>query len=138
MPAPLIFGLTANQTMPAFGSPSMTTPVAAAPHSVPLAYHVCCMRVSFASGCDSTSGCHEGGNTAGTAKKRAQHPMPPPNRVLSFRHSPSGISPVFWFALGGSTYVGLLIVRLVHSSAGVAVSSDAVLVIAQRPMRFAV
>ena len=58
--------------------------------------------------------------------------------VVSLMQSPSGMLPAFWFALGGSTYVGLLIVRLVHPSAGVAVSSDAVFVIAHRPMRLAV
>ncbi|TCC56569.1 hypothetical protein E0H73_33405 [Kribbella pittospori] len=53
-------------------------------------------------------------------------------------HSPSGMSPGFWSDAGGTTYVWLFVSRLVIPSAGAAVFSDAVLVIAQMPRRRAV
>ena len=45
------FGLTTYQAMPArCGPPSGLSAVSSAPHSLPLAYITCCMRVSFESG----------------------------------------------------------------------------------------
>ena len=47
----LEFGLTMYQAIPArCGPPSGLSAVSSAPHSLPLAYITCCMRVSFESG----------------------------------------------------------------------------------------
>ena len=49
-------GLTMYQAMPArCGPPSGLSAVSSAPHSLPLAYITCCMRVSFESGREMTS-----------------------------------------------------------------------------------
>src|SRR5579859_2667989 len=54
--------------------------------------------------------------------------------VVSLMHWPSGLSPIFWLAFGGITYGSVWISWLVRLSAGVALSSDAVLVSVHIPM----
>ena len=86
--------------MPALSWPSTHKAVSVAPHSVPLTYHVCCMRVSLESGVDSTS------LWAGSGGLKSTCQQPGPNGVgdvVLLMHCPSGMSPGFWSDFGGNT-----------------------------------
>jgi len=62
--------------------------VSSAPHSLPLAYVTCCMRVSFASNLDITSLC-----AGRPANSRRQQPVPAIVAVVvSLMHRPCGVA----------------------------------------------
>src|SRR6476619_3760930 len=85
------------------------------------------MRVSLASRCEMTSLC------AGSPTNRfCQQPGPNGvDMVVSLMHWPSGKSPAFWLALGGTAYRPTVSVVLERLSAGLALLSDLVLLSAQ-------
>src|SRR4051794_34979518 len=82
--------------------------VSRAPHNLPFAYITCCMRVSLASGRDTTSV----GDGAGGLKMSRQQPMPAIVGVVeSLMQKPCGAPTVGaeplpgCFCFGGSAYV---------------------------------
>src|SRR6516162_5566387 len=124
-------GFTMYHAMPARrGPPSVLSAVSSAPHSLPLAYVTCCIRVSFESGREITSLCG-GGPTS-----RAQQPTNPVKSivVVSLMQFPCGVSVVAsapepgCVCFGGRAYGFTDTMRLLRLSAGEALLSEAVLV----------
>src|SRR2546423_5219400 len=129
-------GFTMYHAMPArCGPASGLSAVSSAPHTLPLAYITCCMRVSFESGLEMTSLC------AGSAPKSSrQQPNWPLNScvVVSLMQSPCATSGVVFLSasvpgpgcccFGGTPYWPTVRILLLIPIAAVAVFSDAVFV----------
>src|SRR5438874_6242557 len=126
-------GLTMYHAIPArCGPASGLSAVSSAPHSLPLAYITCCMRVSFESGLEMTSLC------AGSPPNRSrQQPMPAiVVVVVSLMQSPCAASGVVVLSasvpepgcccFGGTPYWPTVRILLLIPTAGLAVFSDAV------------
>src|SRR5215469_7900288 len=115
------------------GPPSGFSAVSSAPHSLPLAYVTCCIRVSFESGLATTSA-----RLAWAAAETSsfQQPAWPVKStvVSSFRQKPwgavaSGALPEpGWCCFGGTPYWPTVRIVLLRLTAGLAVLSEAVLV----------
>src|SRR5438874_2067276 len=130
-------GLTMYHAIPArCGPASGLSAVSSAPHSLPLAYITCCMRVSFESGLEMTSLC------AGSPPNRSrQQPMPAiVVVVVSLMQSPCATSGVVVLSasvpepgcccFGGTPYWPTVRILLLIPTAG-AVFSEAVFVSVQ-------
>src|SRR5438876_9855939 len=119
-----------NHAMPARLTLSTVSAVSRAPHSLPLAYITCCMRVSLESGREMTSLC-----AGGRPNRRRQQPVPAiVTVVMSLMQSPSGVSIVAsvpepgCFCFGGTPYWFDESTLLLRVSAGVLLFSDEVFV----------
>src|ERR687883_1228672 len=126
-------GFTMYHAMPARCGPlSGFSAVSSAPHSLPLAYITCCIRVSFESGREMTSAPRA---CAVAVTSSFQQPVPAMVTVTSsFRQKPCGTSVVGAVpepgccCFGGTPYWPTVRIRLLMPTAGVAVFSDAVFV----------
>src|SRR5690242_5022344 len=126
-------GLTMNHAMPArWAPPSGLSAVSSAPHSLPLAYITCCIRVSLESGLATTSA---PAACAAEPTSSFQHPVPAIVTVVSLlRQYPWGTSVVGGVpdpgccCFGGTPYWPTVRILLLRLSAGLAVFSDAVFV----------
>src|SRR5919202_5173314 len=127
-------GLTMYHAMPArCGPASGLSAVSSAPHTLPLAYITCCMRVSFESGREMTSAPRA---CAVALTRSFQQPVWPlkSSVVSSFRQKPCGTSVVGAVpepgccCFGGTPYCPTVRIRLLMPTAGVAVFSDDVFV----------
>src|SRR5918911_2616123 len=124
-------GLTMYHAMPARAGPlSGLRDVSSAPHSLPLAYITCCMRVSFESGREMTSAPRA---CAVAVTRSFQQPVPAIVTVVaSFRQKPCGTSVVGAVpepgccCFGGTPYWPTVRILLRRLAAGLAVLSDAV------------
>src|SRR5437016_7777683 len=126
--------LTMYHAIPArCGPPSGLSAVSSEPHTLPLAYITCCMRVSFESGLEMTSLC------AGSPTNRSrQQPMPAiVGVVVSLMQSPCATSGVVVLSasvpepgcccFGGTPYWPTVRILLLIPTAG-AVFSEALFV----------
>src|SRR5918911_2778627 len=127
-------GLTMYHAMPArWGPASGLSAVSRAPHTLPLEYMTCCMRVSFESGLEMTSAPRA---CAVAVTSSFQQPVWPLNSsvVSSFRQKPCGTSVVGAVpepgccCFGGTPYWPTVRILLLMPTAGLAVFSDAVFV----------
>ena len=109
--------------------------VSSAPHSLPFAYMTCCIRVSFESGLATTS---DPAAWAVEPTSSFQHPVVAPSKssvVSSFRQCPCGtvvsgaVPEPGCCCFGGTPYWPTVRILLLMLTAGLAVFSDAVLVI---------
>src|SRR5919197_5910321 len=115
------------------GPASGFSAVSSAPHTLPLAYITCCMRVSFESGLEMTSAPRA---CAVAVTSSFQQPVWPlkSSVVSSFRQKPCGTSVVGAVpepgccCFGGTPYWPTVRILLLMPTAGVAVFSDAVFV----------
>src|SRR5919202_3052466 len=114
------------------GPASGLSAVSRAPHTLPLEYMTCCMRVSFESGREMTSGPRA---CAAAVTSSFQQPVPATVKVVSsFRQKPCGASAVGAVpepgccCFGGTPYWPTVRILLLRLSAGVTVLSDAVFV----------